>query len=145
MTQLLSRTFGDPQSSAKLDVEHLVDQALAADDPPAYLAGVDVATILPTAAPQGRLVVVRSGLWLEYRPPITATNRVRVVAWDPDPDAAWDIASWIHAHLLAHLSPSSSEVHSYRYDSGPVRAIDPDYLSPIAAFTIAVRMRPAVV
>jgi hypothetical protein len=141
MTQLIARTFGDPQSSAKLDVDALVADGLALASPPAFLADLTVATMLPSVAPQGRLVVVRAGLWLEYQPPITAVNRLRIVVWDLDADASWDIASWLHAQLLAMLLPSSSEIHSYRYDGGPTRGLDPDYGTPITAFTLRARMR----
>lgn len=143
MTQLIARAFGDPQSAGKLDVEALIVAALLEPDPPAFLTDVEVATVLPARAPQARLVVVTSGPWLNYQAPITATNRVRVVAWDPDPDVAWDLSSWIHARLLAY--PGDVDVQRYRYDAGPRRGKDPDYDSPIAAFTIQARMRPAVV
>lgn len=144
MTQLLVRTFRDPQSATKLLVDELLATRLALPDPPDYLADANVVTELPQAAPPGRLVVVRSGRWVEYQSPITAVNLVRLVIWDRDPDAAWDLASWLHAQLLAY--PGGVDVHSYKYDAGPAKGKDPDFPdSPIAAFTIRARMYPAIV
>lgn len=144
MTQRVERSFRDPQSACKLDVDALLAARLAEPDPPAFLADVTVATELPSVAPPGRLLVVRSGRWVEYQSPITAVNLLRLVAWDPDPDACWDLASWVHARLL--VFPGDEDIHSYRYDSGPARGKDPDFSdSPIAAFAIRARMRPAIV
>ena len=137
------RGFGDPLSAAKLDVDDELVVAALAGPLPGYLAGLDVATRMPPAAPAGALLVVRQGPWIDYQAPLTAVCRVRFVAWHPDPDSAWDIASWTHARLLAR--PGDADVHSYRYDGGPLRDRDPDFPdSPIAAFTMRVRMRPAI-
>ena len=136
------RGFGDPLSAAKLDVDAELALVRAAT-PPAYLAGLEVATVMPATAPVGPLLVVRQGPWIEYQAPLTALCRVRFVAWHPDPDTAWDIASWTHARLLAR--PGDDDVVSYRYDSGPLRGRDPDFPdAPIAAFAMRVRMRPAI-
>lgn len=138
----LAVTFGDPQSCAKLDVDGLLASAASPGPLPSFLADLDVATRLPDKSPQGPLLVVRSGQWDDYQAPITATNRLRLVAWHPDADAAWDIASWIHGRLLAF--PGDEDVVGYRYDSGPARDIDPQYGTPIAGFTTLVRMRAAI-
>lgn len=130
-------TFRDPQAIAK---KHC-DALLAAASQP-FLVGLGVGTKLPAVAPQGRLLVVRSSGWVEYQPPTTAVALIRVVAWDPDEDVAWDLASWFHGQLLA--LPGDLDVISYRYDSGPRKATDPDYDSPIASFTIRCRIRPAI-
>jgi hypothetical protein len=135
-------TFRDPQSCAKLDCDGLLAAAATPGPVPAFLDGLTIGTELPDAAPQGPLLVVRSGLWDTYQGPITATNRIRIVAWHLDPDAAWDIASWFHGRLLAYRG--DQDVVGYRYDSGPARDKDPDYGTPIAGFTTLVRMRPAI-
>lgn len=93
---------------------------------------------LPTP---GRRLVIRSGAWTEYSA-ATATNRVRVMAWDLDPDAAWDISSWFHGQLLALRG--DDDLVSFQYDSGPAHGVDPDYKTPIVAFAINARMRPAI-
>lgn len=136
----LVRGFGDPQSAAKLDVDA---ELAAVASPPAYLAGLQTATKMPGETPPGPLLVVRQGPWIEYQPPLTAVCRVRFVAWHTDPDSCWDIASWIHARLLAR--PGDADVVSYRYDVGPLRGRDPDFAdAPITAFSLRVRMRPAI-
>ncbi len=135
--------FGDPLSAAKLDVDAERDAGLLLPTPPTFLTGLEVATVMPASAPPGRLLVVRQGPWTEYTPFVSAVCRVRFVAWDPDPDVCWDIASWIHARLLARRG--DSDAVSYRYDSGPLRGRDPDFPdSPITAFAMRVRMRPAI-
>lgn len=140
----LVRGFGDPVSAAKLDLEAERDAVLALADPPAFLADLVAATQMPASAPPGPLVVVTQGPWTDYQPPLTAACRLRFVAWHPNPDTAWDIASWLHARLLAR--PGDEDVHSYRYDSGPRRGKDPDFPdAPIAAFAMRARMRPAIV
>lgn len=137
------RGFGDPVSAAKLDAEAELAAVVALGSPPDYLSGLELATVMPGSAPAGRLVVVRQGPWTDYTPGISAQCRVRFVAWDADPDVAWDIASWLHARLLAR--PGDADVVSYRYDSGPLRGRDPDFPdAPIAAFAMRVRMRPAI-
>ena len=137
------RGFGDPLSSAKLDAEAELALVRALPDPPAYLADVVIKTQMPATAPVGPLVVVRQGPWIDYQAPLTALCRVRFVSWHSDPDSAWDIASWLHARLLAR--PGDEDVVSYRYDSGPLRGRDPDFPdAPIAAFAMRVRMRPAI-
>lgn len=134
--------FGDPLSAAKLDLDDELEQARRGT-PPAYLSDLMVATRLPAAAPVGPLLVVQQGPWTAFQPFITAVCRVRVVAWHPDADTAWDIASWAHARLLARAG--DADVISYRYDSGPLRGKDPDFPdAPIAAFAMRVRMRPAI-
>lgn len=139
----LVRGFGDPISAAKLDLDDELAIVRALPSPPAYLAGVEVATVMPATAPVGPLLVVRQGPWIEYQAPLTALCRIRVVAWHSDPDSCWDIASWAHARLLAR--PGDDDVVSYRYDSGPLRGRDPDFPdAPIAAFAMRVRMRPAI-
>ena len=139
----IARGFGDPVSAAKLDAEAEVAARLTLPSPPAYLSGLDLATVMPSTAPVGPLVVVRQGPWTDYEPGITAVCRVRFVAWNADPDKAWDIASWLHATLLAR--PGDEDVISYRYDAGPLRGRDPDFPdAPIAAFAMRVRMRPAI-
>lgn len=137
------RGFGDPLSAAKLDAENERDTVLVLADPPAYLSGLELATLMPSSAPPGPLVVVRQGPWTDYQPGITAACRIRFVAWHADADTAWDIASWLHARLLAR--PGDADVISYRYDSGPLRGRDPDFPdAPISAFAMRVRMRPAI-
>jgi len=137
------RGFGDPLSSAKLDAEAEVQFGQAALPALAYLSGLEVSTRMPAEAPVGPLLVVRQGPWTDYQPAVTAVARIRFVAWHADPDTSWDIASWVHARLLAR--PGDSDVISYRYDSGPQRGRDPDFPdSPIAAFAMRVRMRPAI-
>ena len=133
-------TFGDPQSSAKLDCDAILAAADVAVRP--FLAGLTISTHLPRESPQGRLLVVRSGPWVDNQSNVTAANLLRLVAWDPDPDVAWDIASYFHGHLIAR--PGDVDVVSYGYDGGPTRAVDPDYDSPIAAFTLRARMRAAI-
>lgn len=142
----IAATFRDPRSAAKLDCDAL---ALAAATPgplPEFLDGLTIGTHLPKKpndeAPRGRLLVVQSGPWLTYQPSITATQRLRFVAFAPARDDAWDIASWFHARLLAF--PGDEDVQAYRYDAAPEDGIDPDYDTPIAAFTIGARMRPAI-
>lgn len=137
------RGFGDPVSAAKLDAEDERDVVLALPDPPDYLDGLELATLMPGSAPVGKLIVVRQGPWTDYTPFVSAECRVRFVAWDPNPDTAWDLASWLHARLLARAG--DNDVVSYRYDSGPLRGRDPDFPdAPIAAFAMRVRMRPAI-
>ena len=137
------RGFGDPVSAAKLDAEQERDIVLALADPPDYLSGLELATLMPSEVPVGPLVVVRQGPWTDYTPGVSAACRVRFVAWHPDPDTAWDISSWLHARLLAR--PGDEDVVSYRYDSGPLRGRDPDFPdAPISAFAMRVRMRPAI-
>lgn len=139
----IARGFGDPLSAAKLDVDELLAAAALLPEPPAYLEGVVAATQMPGTAPAGSLVVVRQGPWTDYTPPVTAICRLRFIAWNPDPDTAWDVASWLHAQLLAR--PGDDDVVSYRYDSGPLRGKDPDFPdAPICAFALRVRMRPAI-
>lgn len=138
----IARGFGDPLSAAKLDVDAEL-AAAALGDPPEYLADLDVATVMPSSAPPGPLLVVAQGPWTDYQPPLTAVCRIRFVAWHPNPDTAWDIASWLHARLLARAG--DDDVVSYRYDDGPLRGRDPDFPdAPIAAFAMRVRMRPAI-
>lgn len=137
-----ARHFRDPQSAAKLDCDALLEEAAAAGPLLSFLDGLKVGTELPAARPPGRLLVVRSGPWVEYVPPITAAARIRVVAWSLDADEAWDIASWFHASLLAY--PGDDDVVAYRYELGPERGKDSDYDTPIAAFTMRARMRPAI-
>lgn len=138
-----ARHFRDPQSAAKLDCDALLADAAALIGPlPAFLDGVEIATKLPAAAPPGRLLVIRSGPWIEYNAPLTAVARIRGVAWSLDADEAWDIASWFHASLLAY--PGDADVVSYRNELGPERGMDSDYDTPIAAFTVRARMRPAI-
>lgn len=136
-----ARHFRDPQSAAKLDCDALLATAVAVG-PPAFLDGLAIGTKLPAAQPPGRLLVVRSGPWVTYVPPITAEVRIRLVAWSLDADEAWDIASWFHASLLAY--PGDDDVVGYRYELGPERGQDSDYDTPIAAFTVTARMRPAI-
>lgn len=138
-----ARHFRDPQSSAKRDADLLL-AARAAAGPvlPSFLEGLQISTRLPPAAPPGRLLVIRSGAWLEYVAPLTAVIRIRGVAWSLDADEAWDVASWFHASLLAY--PGDEDVVSYRNEVGPERGTDPDYDTPIAAFTVRARMRPAI-
>lgn len=137
-----ARHFRDPQSSAKLDCDALLTARQALPDVPSFLQDLRIATELPSEAPPGRLLVIRSGSWLEYVPPITAVARIRGVAWSLDPDEAWDIASWFHASLLSY--PGDDDVVSYRNELPPERGIDPDYATPMTSFTIGVRMRPAI-
>ena len=138
-----ARHFGDPQSSAKRDADRLLAaRAAAGTTLPLFLEGLQISTHLPTSAPPGKLLVIRSGAWLEYIAPITAVIRIRGVAWSLDPDEAWDIASWFHASLLADAG--DEDVVSYRNEIGPERGIDPDYDTPLAAFTVRARMRPAI-
>lgn len=137
-----ARHFRDPQSSAKLDADRLLAARAAAGPLPAFLEGLTIGTKLPEAAPPGRLLVIRSGAWLEYNAPLTAVIRIRGVAWSLDADEAWDIASWFHASLLA--DPGDLDVVSYRNEIGPERGTDADYDTPIAAFTVRARMRPAI-
>lgn len=137
-----ARHFRDPQSAAKLDCDALLLAAAEAGPLPAFLEGLAIRTELPAATPPGRLLVVRSGPWVEYVPPLTAVARIRCVAWSLDADEAWDIASWFHASLLAY--PGDDDVVGYRYELGPERGKDSDYDTPIAAFTVRARMRPAI-
>lgn len=134
----IATTFGDPQAVSKRRCDALVASVAT---PPSFLADLVIATVLPKKNPTGPLLVVRSGRWLEYQAPVTAVNRIRLVAWHPDEDVAWDIVSWFHGRLLAF--PGDEDVVSFRYDDGPQKGTDPDFDSPIAACTIAVRMRPA--
>lgn len=136
----VATSFRDPQSVAKLHCDGLLAGALAASPPP-FLVGLATGTQLP-GGPPGRLLVVRSQRWVEYQPPVTAVNLLRLVAWDLDPDVAWDVASWFHGRLLA-LAGDADAV-SYSYDSGPARGTDPDFDTPMTAFTIRIRMRPAI-
>lgn len=135
----VARQFGDPQSAAKLDCDALVASAGVL---PSFLEDLSIVTQLPASAPKGPLLVVRSGPWTQYVPPLTAVARIRATAWSPDSDEAWSIASWFHASLLAY--PGDADVISYAYEIGPERAKDADYDSPIAVFTVRARMRPAI-
>lgn len=136
-----ARTFRDPQSAAKLDADEiLAARALLPDFPP-FLEGLEIGTHLPAASP-GRLLVVRSGPWTDYRFPITAECRIRGTAYSLDADEAWDIASFFHGSFLAYAG--DVDVVSYRYEIGPERGVDPDHRTPIAGFTVRARMRPAI-
>lgn len=134
----IATTFGDPQAVTKRRCAALLQAAAGS---PTFLAGLKIATVLPTGTPAGPLLVVRSGRWLEYQPPVTAVNRIRLVAWSTNEDAAWDIVSWFHGRLLA--LPGDADLVSFQYDDGPTKGTDPDFDSPIAAATLALRMRPA--
>lgn len=137
------RGFGDPLSAAKLDVDDELVIVRALPDVPAYLDDLVAATKMPAAAPVGPLLVVQQGPWTEHQAPVTAVCRVRFVAWHADPDTAYDIANWAHARLLARAG--DADVVSYRNDSAPLRGRDPDFPdSPLAAFALRVRMRPAI-
>jgi hypothetical protein len=137
------RGFRDPLSAAKLDVDDELAIVRALPDVPEYLDDLVASTAMPLTAPVGPLLVVRQGPWTDYQSPLTAVCRVRFVAWHSDPDTAYDIADWAHARLLARAG--DADVHSYRYDSGPLRGRDPDFPdSPLAAFALRVRMRPAI-
>lgn len=139
----VARTFGDPVSAAKLDLDDELAIVRALPDVPAFLTDLVTGTRMPASLPVGPLLVVRQGPWTDYQAPLTAVSRVRFVAWHPDPDTCYDIGSWAHARLL--VRPGDADVVSYRYDSGPVRGRDPDFDdAPITAFAMRVRMRPAI-
>lgn len=137
----ISTTFRDPQSATKL----LCDAILADEPaPPAYLEGLRITTQLPREeAPHSPLLVVNSGAWDDYQAPLTASNRVRLGSWGPDPDALWDVLCWFHARLLAYRG--GDDVVSFRYLEGPRRATDPDFDVPMAVAVIRARMRPEIV
>lgn len=137
-----ARQFGDPQSSAKIDADGILAARAALDDLPPFLEGLEIGTRLPAAAPPGRLLVIRSGPWVEYRNPVTAVCRIRGVAYSLDADEAWDIASFFHGSFLAYAG--DADVIGYRYELGPERDVDPDHRTPIAGFTVRARMRPAI-
>jgi hypothetical protein len=133
--------FGDPQSSTKLLCEALLreggDELL--ERRPA-LDGLEVGTRLPTSQVPGRLLVVRAGVWTDYQPPVTAENTLRLSAWAPEEDDAYDVSSWFHGRLLAY--DGDADVVSYRFSEGPRRGKDPDYGTPTCTFTIRARMHP---
>lgn len=134
--------FRDPQSYGKLLLEHLLEVLPPAD---AKVADADVVTRLPEGTPERGLLTVAAEDWPEYVAPVTAVSRLRVVSWDLDPDVAYDRASWAHGRLLAWLPTSEyPHFHSFAYDSGPRRGTDPDFNTPIAAFTIRARMVPEI-
>jgi hypothetical protein len=137
----VATAFRDPQSATKLLCDALLAAALERAEPPAYLAGLRIATSLGEA-PQTNLLVVTSGIWTDYQPPVLGVNRVRIAAWSIDADAAWDICSWFHGQLLA--APGDEDFRGFRYDAGPRRGVDPEYKSPIAVATLRASMRPAI-
>lgn len=130
--------FGDPQSELKLLCDALLESPAAADRD--FLTDLSISTRLSEGRAPGRLLVVRAGAWSDYQFPVLGVNRARIVAFDRDEDVAWSIASWFHGHLLAYRGGPA--VRSVRYDGGPEKGTDPDYDSPIAAFTVRVSMRP---
>lgn len=131
--------YGDPQALTKLRV----DAILAAGDLVArpFLAGVKAVTQLPTDTPAGPLVTVRSGPWVEYSS-AHGTNIVRVVAWHRYEDDAWDLASYVHAHLVALRG--DSEFRGFGYEEQPNKGTDPTFGWPIVAFALRARMKPRV-
>lgn len=136
--------FGDPQAVTKLHVDALValDAAAGVD----FMQDVATGTRLPSERPDGSLVVVRHTGWAAYQAPVTALARERVSVWALDEDTVWSIASRLHARLLA--LPGDADLVSYQFDpaaGGPAKGTDPDYDTPLATFTIRVRMRPVVI
>lgn len=136
-----ARHFGDPQSSAKLDADALLAARAARPDVPAFLEGLTVGTRLPAGSP-GRLLLIRSGAWAEFVTGITAVCNIRGVAYDVDPDAAWDAASWFHSSFLAYAG--DDDVVGYTNVLPPERGYDDTHQTPIAGFTVRARMRPAI-
>lgn len=132
--------YGDPQALVKLRVDAILAAADVVTRP--ALAGLTVSTKLPTgAAPAGPLVTVRSGPWTDYTS-AAATNVVRVVAWHRTEDAAWDVATYLHAHLRALRG--DAEFRGFGLEEQPNKGTDPDYGWPIVAFAVRARMKPRV-
>lgn len=130
--------FGDPQSSCKLEVERLLEQSR-------WAHRVDVGTKLPSGGDPGRgqpLVVVRFEDWQNAQWPVRADARLRIVTWSDDADEAWDVATYVHGRLLA--STGAPEHRGYLFNGGPRRDTDPDFSSPISAFTVLMKARPVI-
>ena len=136
-----ARHFGDPQSSAKLDADALLAARRTRDDVPSFLEGLTIGTSLPAGSP-GKLLLIRSGAWAEFITGITAVCNIRGVAYSLNADEAFDIASWFHASYLAYAG--DEDVVGYKNLLAPERGYDEPHRSPIAGFTVRVRMRPAV-
>jgi hypothetical protein len=130
-----AQTFGDPQTAAKLHVD-----AWILDSP---IGGpVTSGTKLPGEGSQPGvvrpLVVTRFDGWVNER-----IARIRVVVWANEGDVAWDLASYLHARALAHIG--DDETSGYLWDGGPDRDIDPDFRTPISAYTLRLKMKPAMI
>lgn len=122
-----ARHFGDPQSSAKLDANALLEARAARPDLPAFLDGITIGTRLPAGAP-GRMLLVRSGAWVSYVTGITAECLIRGVAYSLNADEAWDVASWFHSSFLAY--PGDDEVVRYANVLPPERGFDDEHKVP---------------
>jgi len=126
--------FGDPQSTTKL----AVDALLAATS---RWPGATSATVLPATAPGGAapLVVTRFEYWEAQTLQTVGFARLRLLVWSDDADEAWDVASYLHGLLLA--SSGDADHSGYLYRTGPGRATDPDYGTPLSAFVVVAKMR----
>lgn len=140
-----STEFGDPQAVTKLYCDQLL-AAVPAAELPDYLEHVLITTRQPSARPAGAVLTVRQQpTWALYRPPVAAAARIRLVAWSLDEDTAWSVASWFHGRLLGpRVANADPQLRAFRYDAGPAKGTDPDYQTPIAAFTVLASMRPAI-
>ncbi len=135
--------FGDPLSETARALQDELSVSRSADTAPAYLTDVEVVTELPGNAPPATpLLVVAQDVWTAHTPGVSAEARIRIIPYNLDPDAAYDLGRWAQAHLLARRGDAS--INSWRYDSGPRRGRDPDNKVPIAPLAIRVRMRPRI-
>lgn len=134
-------TVRDPQTIAKLHVD-----ALLADSPRWREAATG--THLPSrdgTAPGVfvPLVVTRLDGWDAVQWPVKSFARIRVVVWSYDEDNAYDLAAWLMGRLLA--SPGDPDTAGYLFNTGPAREVDPDFDSPISAFTIIQKVKPQII
>lgn len=133
-------TLRDPQTIAKRHVDAL----LAASS---QFGTARSSTVLPGGFSQAgvddTLVVTRLDGWDAVTWPAGGRARIRVVCYDENADRAWDCASYVHGRLLASLG--DEDTAGYLYNSGPTRDTDPDFDSPISAFTIIQKVKPQII
>lgn len=129
----LALTFGDPQT---VGVDHVRGWADLA--PGEFDAGTRLPASDSHPGTDRPLVVVRLDGWANER-----TARLRVLVWSDDEDAAWALASYLHGRALAHTG--CARCRGYLYSTGPDRSTDPDFGTPLSAFTIRVKMRAEMI
>lgn len=131
-------TLRDPQTIGKFHV----DAILASDERWSSTAST---TLLPASRPgaERSLAVTRLDGWDTVQWPVTGRARLRIVAFDDNDDTAWDLASFILGSLLAR--PGDADTAGYLFNSAPTRDLDPDFNSPISAFTIIQKVKPQII
>jgi hypothetical protein len=77
------------------------------------------------------------------RYPVTATARIRVAFWTVTEDAAMTLAAHALATLMAFAG--DSKVRHIGAPNGPLPASDPDSGSPMAFFSLDVRLVPQLI